>query len=121
MFLATTNKTRNLLHLSFIGRVTAADLNDTQAEVSALLADLSVGFCLLTDLGHLQVMDAACERPIGCIMDLCKAHGIGRIVRVIPDPKKDIGLSILTRFHYGRGARVTTCRTLEQAGKALSL
>lgn len=121
MFLAATNKTRNLLHLSFIGRVTAADLNESQADVRALLSDLSAGFCLLTDMSQLEVMGAACERPIGAIMDLCKTHSVGRIVRVIPDPRKDIGLNILTRFHYGSGARVTTCKTLEQAGKVLSL
>jgi hypothetical protein len=54
-------------------------------------------------------------------MDLCNAHGVGKMVRVIPDPRKDIGLSLLTRFHCGRGTRVTTCRTFHQAGRLLSL
>jgi hypothetical protein len=33
MFLAAANKIRNLLHLSFIGPVTVADLNESQTEV----------------------------------------------------------------------------------------
>lgn len=120
MFLAASNKTRNLLHLSYVGRVTPADLSDSLADVKALLSDLCTGFWLLTDMSQMEVMDAACERHMGRIMDLCKAHGVGRIIRVIPDPTKDIGLNILTRFHYGRGARVTTCKSLEQAGKLIS-
>ena len=121
MFLAETNKTRNLLHFSFIGRVTAADLKDSEVEVHALLFELSGGFRLLTDLSCLDAMDPTCELSIGRIMDLCKARGVGRIVRVIPDAKKDIGLNILTRFHYGRGARVTTCRSLAQGVKTVLL
>jgi hypothetical protein len=64
-------------------------------------------------------MEVACESSIGRILDLCQAHGVGRIVRAIPDPRKDIGLNILTRFHHKRGIRVTTCKSLEQAGKIL--
>ena len=120
MFLAETNKIRNLLHLSFIARVSVADLEHGVIEVPALLADLTEGFRLLTDLSHLDAMEPGCEIPIGQIMDLCKAHGVGRIVRIIPDPKKDIGLTILSRFHYGRGARVTTCESLAQVAKMLA-
>jgi len=121
MLLAETNKLKNRLHLSFIGRVRADDLKDSEPELKVLLTDLNHGFCLLTDLSQLEFMDVACEAAIGRIMDICKARGIGRIVRVIPDPKKDIGLSILARFHYGRGVRVTTCKTLEQACRILSM
>lgn len=121
MFLAESNTIRNLLHLSFVGRVKEADLQDSEREIQILLAQLKEGFCLLSDLSQLESMQVACESAIGRIMDLCKTRGIGRIVRVIPDPKKDIGLSILTRFHYGRGVRVTTCKTLEQACKILSM
>jgi len=32
------------------------------------------------------------------------------VVRIIPDPRKDIGLNILSRFHYRRGSRFVTLR-----------
>jgi hypothetical protein len=41
------------------------------------------------------------------------------VVRVIPDPHKDIGLNILSLFHYRRGVRIVTCETLEEAMRAL--
>jgi hypothetical protein len=41
------------------------------------------------------------------------------VVRVIPDPQKDIGLNILSLFHYRRRVRIVTCATLGEAMKAL--
>jgi hypothetical protein len=36
-------------------------------------------------------------------------------VRVIPDSRKDIGLNIMSLFHYRRGVRIVTCETLAEA------
>ena len=35
------------------------------------------------------------------------------------DPRKDIGLNILSLFHYGRGVQIVSCETLEEAMEAL--
>jgi hypothetical protein len=53
-------------------------------------------------------------------MDLCNKHGIEMVVRVIPDPQKDIGLNILSLFHYRRRVRIVTCKTLAEAMRALA-
>jgi hypothetical protein len=42
------------------------------------------------------------------------------VVRIIPDPRKDIGLSIMSVFHYRRGVRIVTCETLAEALSALA-
>jgi hypothetical protein len=42
------------------------------------------------------------------------------VVRVIPNPQKDIGLNILSLFHYRRRVRIVTCETLEEAMNALA-
>ncbi len=121
MFLATTNKTKQLLHLSYIGHVTAEDLAPGREELSALLADLPAGFRLLTDLGRLESMDLACATELGRTMELCDQKGVGLVVRVVPDPKKDIGLSILTLFHYHHRVQAVTCQSMEEAARLLSL
>jgi hypothetical protein len=54
------------------------------------------------------------------MMDLCNKQGAARVVRVIPDPHKDIGLNILSLFHYGRKVRISTYQTLAEALQALS-
>jgi len=42
-------------------------------------------------------------------------------VRVIPDETKDIGLNILTVFHYPYHPHIVTCQTLPQAARVLGL
>ena len=37
------------------------------------------------------------------------------MVRVIPDPQKDIGLNILSQFHYGPNIKLTTVESLAAA------
>jgi hypothetical protein len=121
MFLAAINKPKRLLQFSFIGQVSLDDLERSRAEVAELVADLPVGFRLLTDLGRLDQMELACETEIGRVMELCDQKEVAMVVRVIPDPRKDIGLNILTLFHYRHRVRTITCDTMEEAGRALQL
>jgi predicted choloylglycine hydrolase len=65
-------------------------------------------------------MDLACVPHIKRMMDLCNKKGIEMVVRVIPDPHKDIGLNILSLFHYRRRVHIVTCKTLEEAVKVLA-
>jgi hypothetical protein len=48
------------------------------------------------------------------IMDLLNQHGISEVIRIIPDPNKDIGFNILSIFHYDKDVKVLTCQSLEQ-------
>ena len=121
MFLATVNKPKRLLHLSFIQHVQAEDLKRGREDVAALLADLPAGFRLLTDLERLESMDAACAKEVGRLMELCAQKGVGIVVRVIPDPQKDIDFNILAIFHYAHRQQAVTCANMEEAGKVLSL
>jgi len=41
------------------------------------------------------------------------------VVRVIPDPHKDIGLNILSQFHYGPQIKLATFESLAEAFSAL--
>ncbi len=40
---------------------------------------------------------------------------VQHVVRVIPDPHKDIGLNIMSYFHSGSKIRVTNCENLADA------
>jgi hypothetical protein len=121
MFLATTNKSKRLLHLSYIGKVGAAELERGRQDMIALLADLPAGLHLLADLGRMESMDIACVDEIGKMMELLEQHGVELIVRVIPDPSKDIGFNILSRFHYRHAPRAVNCKTIAEAARLLSL
>jgi hypothetical protein len=64
-------------------------------------------------------MDLTCVPYIKRMMDVCNKKGVELVVRVIPDPQKDIGLNILSLFHYRRRVRIVTCQTLAEAKKVL--
>ena len=121
MFLATTNKAKRLLYLGYIQQVRTKDLQRGLEELPALLADLPPGFHLLVDLGRLESMDPACTTQVGKVMELCDQHGVGLVIRVIPDPAKDIGLNILSIFHYPHRPQMVTCETMSEAAKLLSI
>lgn len=121
MFLATTNKSKRLLYVSFIQQVRAEELQRGLEDVSTLLADLPSDFNLLVDLGRLESMDTACVAEIGKVMEVFDQKGVGLVVRVIPNPAKDIGLNILSLFHYRHRPRAATCETMSEAAELLSL
>ena len=51
---------------------------------------------------------------------MCNEKGVSAVVRAIPDPRRDIGLQIMSYFHYGPDVRITTCRRLEEAQELLA-
>ena len=121
MVLVTSNKQHRLLFLNYVQRVTPAELEGARREMEALLADLPPDFRLLADLSRLESMEPDCTTEIGHTMDLIYQHGVGLIVRVIPDPAKDIGFSILEVFHYPQQPRTITRENLAEALQQLSL
>ncbi len=107
--------------MSCIGQVGPEELARGLKDLKMLLADLPPDFRLLVDLDRLESMDLACAPELGRAMEMIDQHGVGLVVRVIPDPGKDIGLNIFTIFHYVRPPRIVTCRNILEAARALSL
>ena len=95
-------------------------MQSCQARVESLLPQLQTGFTLLTDLSDLASMDLDCVAALTKIMDRLRTGGIRTVVRVVPEPDKDIGFKILSIIHYRRGVRIVTCETLAEAERALS-
>src|SRR2546423_6580394 len=120
MFLATINKSKQLLCLSFIGQVRVEELVQGREDLIALLAELSPGFRVLADLERLESMSVGCAPEIGRTMELCEQKGVGLVVRLIPDQTKDIGLGILSNFHYRHLPPIANCKTMTDAAKLLS-
>jgi anti-anti-sigma regulatory factor len=121
MFLATTNKTKRLLHVGYIGHVRAEELTHGLEDLRMLLADLPSNFRVLVDFGRLEEMDADATTVLGQLMETIAKGGAELVVRVIPDPSKDPGVKILALFHYRKGVRTVTCQTMEEAAKKLGI
>jgi hypothetical protein len=103
---------RRLLRISFHGNVTAPDLHAAAEHMRERTAEFGADFVLLTDLSDLQEMAIDGVRDLTRVMDLCLEAGVKEIVRVIPDPTKDIGFHLLSMTHYRGRVPITTCESL---------
>jgi len=65
-------------------------------------------------------MDAHCSIYLGEMMSLCDAKGISSVIKVVPDPRKDIGFTLMEPFHYGKHVQMMTYETLAEAIQSLA-
>jgi hypothetical protein len=115
MYAVEANAGKRLLVISGARRVTKEELKEAAQRVRELIKDFAPGFRLLADFRWLDSMDPAGVRYIADIMDALAEKKIAEVIRVIPDPRKDIGLNILSQFHYGPTIRITTHESLAEA------
>lgn len=115
MVIFEAEPSRALFIIRYEGKVTSRETRENALKLAGALAPFSPGFRLLADLTNLISMEITCAPDIERFMDLCQEKGIAEIVRVIPDPTRDIGLQIMSRFHYKSSVRIVTCRTLAEA------
>ena len=120
MFAIETDTTKQLLVLSITGTVTADESRETVTLVREKLREMEPGFVGLIDFRWLESMAPASAPFVAEIMDAFAAKKVSAVVRVMPDPHKDIGLNILSQFHYGPDVRLMTFETMADAIQALA-
>ena len=110
---------RKLLTVTYCGHVVPSEFEPAMGEIREGLGKLQPGFRLLTDLGGLEAMDYSCAPLVDEAMDLIDCAGVSTVVRIVPDPKKDIGFRVMSYFHYRPEVGVVTVETVEEAERAL--
>jgi len=115
-----SNVPRKLLEIRYGGVVRAEDTEKGLEQLRASLAKLEAGFRVLVDLTELELMDVKCAPFVEKAMDLCNEKGASMVVRVVPDPHRDIGLQIMSVFHYRGDVRIITCQSLAEANEIFS-
>ena len=115
MYAVELDQSKRLLVISAVQRVTAAEAKLAAQRVRELLQDVLPGFRVLADFRWLVSMDSAAARHIAKIMDALAEKNVASVTRVMPDPHKDIGLNILSQFHYGANVKIETFETLADA------
>jgi hypothetical protein len=119
MFAVELDRSKRLLVISAANRATAGEVKQVAQRVREVLHEVEPGFRLLTDFRWLEWMDGAAAPHIAEIMDAAAEKDIALVVRVMPDPHKDIGLNILSQFHYKPATRIMTFDTLADAIQSL--
>lgn len=110
---------RKLLTITYRGAVAAAEAVAVHEAVLLAIDSMPSGFGLLVDFTPLTAMEPGCASSIAATMDHANNHGVAAVVRVIPDPARDIGMQILSRFHYGPDVQTYTCETMAEAMRLL--
>ncbi len=115
MYAVELDRSKRLLVISALQRVTAEEAKLASRRVRELVRDIDPGFRVLADFRWLDSMDSAAARHVAEIMDALAEKGVASVTRVMPDPHKDIGLNILSQFHYGPEIQIATFETLADA------
>lgn len=95
-----SDRAKNLIVVRYHGHVTATDTAAHVAKLKTAIDTMQPAFGLLADLSDLELMDVDRAPHIAQVMDYANACGVGIVVRVIPDPRRDIGMQIMSIFHY---------------------
>ena len=120
MFLIEASDAERLIKIIWSGRVDLDEMRRCAEEIGVAASKMKPGFRVLADMTDLESMDYAGAPYISSIMELCVTKQVEHVVRVIPDPRKDIGLTIMSHFHYGSKVRVTVCQYLAEAMRVLA-
>jgi anti-anti-sigma regulatory factor len=89
------DKSKNLLHVVLSQHVTAEEIGRWREQVGELLPGLQPEFKILVDWSGVDSMDLDCVPEIDWCMEAVDQAGVSKIVRIVPDPRKDIGVNII--------------------------
>ncbi len=92
----------NAVIIEFVGKIDAAQWEQYFHDIPKVMPKHGKGFKLLVDLSLVESMDPNIKGSIKTAMDLFNAQGVMKVIRVIPRPDHDIGLSIMSLFHYSK-------------------
>jgi anti-anti-sigma regulatory factor len=120
MYAVELDRSKRLLVISAAQTVTAEEAKMAAQRIREVLQDVAPGFQVLADFRGLQSMDSAAAPHIAKMMDALAEKEVASVTRVIPDPRKDIGLNILSQFHYGPDVTLTTFETLADAVQSIA-
>lgn len=120
MFRIELDQPHNRLTIGYSGHVNPDEARRCADEIHVAVKNIEPGFRLVVDLTDLQAMEVSCAPHIRRIMDMCNRTGVAEVVRIIPDPKRDIGLQLMGYFHYGSDVRIVTCESLDEAMNLLA-
>jgi len=119
MIICEADKSGEVITVSYSQRVSVEDMRRYSEKVRELLPRIKPGFLLFSDLTSLESMDPDCAPELGALMELFCESGMATVVRVIPDPYKEIGINLISRFHLQSQVKVQTHESLAEAIKSL--
>jgi hypothetical protein len=115
MYAVEIDRSKRLLVISALQHVTAEQAKMAAQRVRELVRDVEPGLRVVADFRWLESMDSVAAPHVADIMDALTEKRIASVTRIMPNPHKDIGLNILSQFHYAPDIRIATFETLADA------
>lgn len=111
---------RNIVVLEFMGKIEEPQAKQLLVDIQKAVPAGRKGFSVLTDLSGVESVDHAISPWVKEMMDFLNKQGVAKIARVIPDPAQDIGLNIMSLFHYSKTVEFFAVQTREEAEARLA-
>jgi hypothetical protein len=124
MYSVEADQSKRLLVISAAGKVTKKEVAAVAQQVRQMMNEVTPGFRVLTDFRWLDRMEPAAAIHIAEIMDALAEKKVALVVRVVPDPHKDIGfkhsLTVSLRpEHQTRHLRVVSRSLVDVDGRSV--
>ena len=114
------NHKRNIVIVEFIGKIDVAQAEQSYLDIQKIIPQCSNGFKILTDLSRIESMDSKGIDMIKKSMDFFNSKGVTEVVRIVPDPSKDIGFNIMSLFHYSKNVKFITVESRKESEELFS-
>jgi len=119
VYKVTYDNIRNIITVKIWEDFNIKQAEDLHTHLEQIVPRCKKGFRVLTDLSLLKNMEQKAHRTIEKSMELYDQYGVSKVIRIIPDPAKDIGFNIMSLFHYARDVKIHTCQSIKEAQKYL--
>ena len=115
MYLLEIDCKQNRLHLTLSEQFNALEAELLLEETHQRIQEIEPGFSVLCDLTTLSEFAPEARTHFRQLMDLFNNRGARKIIRVIPDPLNNFGLTIMSHFHFSDNVHLISCNTLKEA------
>ncbi|MBC8205935.1 MAG: hypothetical protein H8E68_02150 [Kiritimatiellaeota bacterium] len=115
MYLLEIDRTQNRIHITLSDRVDEAQTKALLDELRLRVGELEPGFRILCDMTTLEEFNESAGVHYRSVMDLCNEANVSKIIRIIPNPIHNFGLTVMSHFHYNSGIPVVICKDFNEA------
>ena len=115
MINVTYDSKHNTIIVELAGKIDLAQGEQLYSAIQKSVPKDGKGFKILTDLTGIETVDPKIKGSIQKLMEFCDKQGVTEVLRAIADPSQDIGLNIMSLFHYSKKVTILTFQSREEA------
>jgi len=108
---------KRIVSIKIMGEFDLKQSQEMYRDAAIILKTAEGPLMVLSDISEAIDIKHESIEALSKVMELFNSHGTKQVIRIIPDSSKDIGLNILSRFHYSPDVKIHTFDSREKAGE----